>query len=112
MHVHDSYGVCSAADDQVFRIFRQKMNAVDVHASSGGWSSQGLEGVETLSRFRVPHFDGAVGRGADDVVAIDGVDCVVDVGGVTAELFQRFTRFEAVAANGSVEWRTQHLDKI
>jgi hypothetical protein len=31
---------------------------------------------------------------------------------VTAELFQRFTRFEAVAANGSVEWRTQHLDKI
>ena len=112
LHVHDCHGVCPTADDQIFRIFRQKMNTVDVHASARGRSSQRLEGVETFRRFRVPDFDGPVGRRADHVVAVDCVDCVVDVGGVTAKFFQSFARFETVTSNGGVEGRAQDLQIV
>jgi len=82
LHVHDGDGVGPAADNQVLGVLGQEVDAVDMEASAGGRASEGLEGADALARLGVPDFDGSVGRRADDVVAVDGVDGVVDVGRV------------------------------
>ena len=112
LHVHDGHGVGSAADDQVFGVLGQEVDAVDVEAPAGRRATEGLEGADALARFGVPDFDGSVGRGADDVVAVDGVDGVVDVGRVAAELLQGFARLEAVASDRCIERGAQNLQTL
>lgn len=79
LHVHDGDGVSPAADDKIFRIFWQDMDTVNVKAAAPSRASKRLERVGALRCLGIPHFDGAVRRGADDVVSVNSEDGEVDV---------------------------------
>lgn len=91
-------------------VLGQQDDVVDRDVGAGR-RAQRLEGVGALCGLHVPHLDGAVRGGADDVVAVWGERGLVDERRVAAELLQGLTGLEAVDPGAESEFshcRTDH----
>ena len=108
MHIHDDHGVCTVANNNVVWIFGQQMHRVNINTSSSR-GSNGFESIEAFSGFCVPQLDSAIGGSTNQLMSIQRTDDIINVGGVSPELFQSFTRLESMSSHGGVKGRTDNL---